>query len=126
MRRATLVLPFGRSKDLKDWDLYGSLDAMATSSYLRLGANELILQYGERGVAVIEFGPNLRIVPHNVGMKTINYRGDAGTLPHYSMADVVAGKIAPGSFKDKLVLVGATATGIGDLKTTHAAGAAPV
>jgi adenylate cyclase len=118
VRRATLVLPFGRSKDLKDWDLYGSLDVMATSSYLRLGANELILQYGEPGVAVIEFGPNLRIVPNNVGMKTINYRGPAGTFPHYSMADVVEGKFPAGSFNDKLVLVGATATGIGDLKTT--------
>jgi len=31
---------------------------------------------------------------------------------------VVEGKFAPGTFKDKLVLVGATATGIGDLKTT--------
>ena len=118
VRRATLVLPFGRSKDFKDWDLYGSLDVMATSSYLRLGANELILQYGEPGVAVIEFGPNLRIVPNNVGMKTINYRGPAGTFPHYSMADVVEGKFPAGAFNDKLVLVGATATGIGDLKTT--------
>jgi adenylate cyclase len=118
VRRATMVLPFGRSKNLKDWDLYGSLDVMATSSYLRLGANELILQYGEPGVAVIEFGPNLRIIPNNVGMKTINYRGPAGTFPHYSLADVVEGKFVPGTFKDKLVLVGATATGIGDLKTT--------
>jgi adenylate cyclase len=118
VRRATMVLPFGRSKDLKDWDLYGSLDVVATSSYLRLGANELILQYGEPGVAVIEFGPKLRIIPNNVGMKTINYRGPAGTFPHYSMADVVEGKFLAGTFKDKLVLVGATATGIGDLKTT--------
>ncbi len=118
VRRATMVLPFGRSKDLKDWDLYGSLDVMATASYLRLGANELILEYGEPGVAVIQFGPNLRIIPNNVGMKTINYRGPAGTFPHFSMADVVEGRIASGSFRDKLVLVGATATGIGDLKTT--------
>jgi adenylate cyclase len=118
VRRATLVLPFGRSKDLKDWDLYGSLAVMATASYLRLGANDLILQYGEPGVAVIQFGPNLRIIPNNVGMKTINYRGPAGTFPHYSMADVVQNKIPPEKFDDKLVLVGATATGIGDLKTT--------
>ncbi len=118
VRRATLVLPFGRSKDLKDWDLYGSLAVMATASYLRLGANDLILQYGEPGVAAIQFGRNLRIVPNNVGMKTINYRGPAGTFPHYSMADVVQNKIAPEKFNDKLVLVGATATGIGDLKTT--------
>ncbi len=91
---------------------------MATASYLRLGANDLILQYGEPGVAVIEFGPSLRIIPNNVGMKTINYRGPAGAFPHYSMADVVENKIAADKFHDKLVLVGATATGIGDLKTT--------
>jgi adenylate cyclase len=53
-----------------------------------------------------------------VGMKTINYRGPAGTFPHYSMTDVVQNKIAPEKFNGKLVLVGATATGIGDLKTT--------
>jgi adenylate cyclase len=118
VRRATMVLPFGRSKDLKDWDLYGSLDVMATASYLRLGANQLALDYSDAGVALIEFGPGIRIVPNNVGMKTINYRGQAGTFPHYSMADVVEEKVPGGTFKDKLVLIGATATGIGDLKTT--------
>ncbi len=118
VRRATMVLPFGRSKELKDWDLYGSLDVMATASYLRLGANQLTLDYSDAGVALLEFGPDIRIVPNNVGMKTINFRGPAGTFPHYSMADVAGGKIAPGTFKDKLVLIGATATGIGDLKTT--------
>ena len=118
VRRATMVLPFGRSKDFKDWDLYGSLDVMATASYLRLGANQLALDYSEAGVALIEFGPGIRIVPNNVGMKTINYRGPAGTFPHFSMADVIEDKIPADKFKDKLVLVGATATGIGDLKTT--------
>ena len=118
VRRATMVLPFGRSENLKDWDLYGSLDVMAVASYLRLGANQLALDYSDAGVALIEFGPGIRIVPNNVGMKTINYRGSAGAFPHYSMADVVREKFLRGSFKNKLVLIGATATGIGDLKTT--------
>ncbi len=104
VRRATMVLPFGRSKDLKDWDLYGSLAVMATASYLRLGANDLILQYGEPGVAVIQFGPGLRIIPNNVGMKSIDYRGPAGTFPHYSMADVVQDKVVPTDFKTSLFL----------------------
>jgi len=118
VRHATMVLPFGRSKDLKDWDLYGSLDVMAAASFLRLGPQQLSLDYSGAGVALIEFGPAIRIVPNTVGMKTINYRGPEGTFPHYSMADVVSGKFTPGTFQDKLVLIGATATGIGDLKTT--------
>src|SRR5260370_41992913 len=33
------------------------------------------------------------------------------------MADVIQHKLAPGTFKDKIVLVGASATGIADLRT---------
>ena len=118
VRRATTVLPYGRSKDFKDWDLFGSLDVMSVASFLRLQPGELALYYNEFGIVSIDFGPNLRIIPNHVGTLTINYRGAAGTFAHYSMADVVGGKISPGTFHDKLVLIGATATGIGDLKTT--------
>ncbi|HXL21969.1 MAG TPA: adenylate/guanylate cyclase domain-containing protein [Candidatus Dormibacteraeota bacterium] len=118
VRRATTVLPYGRSKDLKDWDIFGSLDVMSAASFLRLRSGELALYYNDTGVVSIDFGPNLRIVPNPVGMLTINYRGPAGTFDHRSMADVVGGKVPAGTFRDKLVLIGATATGIGDLKTT--------
>jgi adenylate cyclase len=128
VRRATTVLPYcttilptGRSKDLKDWDLFGSLDVMSVAAFLRLHPEDLALYYNENGVVSINFGPNLRIVPNPVGMLSINYRGPVNTFKHYSMADVVDGKTAkkePDAFKDKLVLIGATATGIGDLKTT--------
>ena len=53
------------------------------------------------------------------GRLLINFRGREKTFPHYSFVDVLDGT-APGSaFKDKIVLVGATATGIGDLRTTR-------
>jgi adenylate cyclase len=118
VRRATTVLPYSRSQDFKDWDLYGSLDVMAVASYLRLKPGELALYYNEHGVVSIDFGPNLRIIPNQVGMLTINYRGPSGTFPHVSMADVVNGKTSADKFRDKLVLIGATATGIGDQKIT--------
>jgi adenylate cyclase len=47
----------------------------------------------------------------------INYHGPRGSYPYHSIADVVNRKLAAGTFKDKIVLVGASATGIGDQKT---------
>jgi CHASE2 domain-containing sensor protein len=38
--------------------------------------------------------------------------------PHRSLADVVEKKVSAGAFNGKIVLIGATATGIGDLRTT--------
>src|SRR5260370_18255129 len=49
----------------------------------------------------------------------INYEGPLGAFRHFSIANVLQKSVPPGTFKGKLVLVGATATGSGDL------GAAP-
>lgn len=48
----------------------------------------------------------------------INYRGDSKTFPHISIADILENKIAKDRLKDKLVLVGATAVGIYDMRVT--------
>jgi adenylate cyclase len=48
----------------------------------------------------------------------INYHGPGYTYPHYSLADVIVKKFRAETFKGKIVLIGATATGIGDLRTT--------
>src|SRR5262249_1312993 len=47
----------------------------------------------------------------------VNYRGPRETYPYYSIADVVQKKLKAGTFRDKIVIVGATATGIADLRT---------
>ena len=47
----------------------------------------------------------------------INWPGKAQLLPTYSFADVLEGKIPKDAFKDKLVLVGITATGLDPLRT---------
>src|ERR1700681_2179611 len=52
----------------------------------------------------------------------INYEGDVNTYPYVSIADVVNRKFAPGTIKGKIVLLGASATGIGDLRSTPYAG----
>jgi len=44
----------------------------------------------------------------------VNYCGQSGAFRSYSMSDVIHRKFPPDAFKGKLVLVGATAEGIGD------------
>jgi adenylate cyclase len=121
VRTATMVLPYGRSKDLREWDLYGSLDVMAVRAFLGV-RDDLILTYGQEGIVDIQFGTRRRVVPNDIGEARINYHGPAYTYPHYSMADVLQGKLAAEKFRGKIVLIGATATGIGDIKSTPYSG----
>jgi adenylate cyclase len=121
VRTATMVLPYGRSKDLREWDLYGSLDVMAVRAYLGV-RDDLILTYGQNGIVDIQFGNKARVVPNDIGEALINYHGPAYTYPHKSMAEVLEGKVPPDVFKGKIVLIGATATGIGDIKSTPYSG----
>jgi adenylate cyclase len=118
LRRATLILPYGRSQNLEEWDTYASLDVMTTRAFLGVKSEQTILTYGPVGISEIQLGPKVRIHPDGRGQIMINYQGPGGSFGHYSMADVVAGKFTPGTFRDKIVLVGATATGIGDLRAT--------
>ncbi len=48
----------------------------------------------------------------------LNYYGGPKTFPHYSAFDVLNDKIAAPAFQGKIVLVGATAPGIGDVEPT--------
>jgi adenylate cyclase len=117
LRRGLLVLPFGRSKSPDDYDLYGSLEVQTLRLYLGLKSEQLTVNYGSAGIASLQFADKLAVKPDYLGRVIINYRGPGGTFPYYSLADVVRHKFPPGSFKDKIVLVGASATGIGDLRT---------
>jgi adenylate cyclase len=117
LRRALLILPFGRSTNPDDYDLYGSLEVHTMHLYLGLKSDQVTVNYGPAGIASIQFADKLTVKPDYLGRVLINYRGPGGTYPYYSLADVVQRKFAPGTFKDKIVLVGASATGIGDLRT---------
>src|SRR5271168_608120 len=121
VRTATMVLPYGRSKDFSDWDLYGSLDLMAVRAYLGV-RDDLILTYGQNGIVDIQFGNKRRVVPNDIGEALINYHGPAYTYLHKSMADVLEGKVPAKVFRGNIVLIGATATGIGDIKSTPYSG----
>ena len=118
VRHSLLVLPYGRSKNLEDWDLYASLDVQTVRLFEGLSDQELTLDFSETGVTAVEFGPSLIVRPDAVGRMMIDYEGDMATYPYVSFADVATRKFQPGTFKGKIVLVGASATGIGDLRST--------
>ncbi|HEY2458301.1 MAG TPA: adenylate/guanylate cyclase domain-containing protein [Candidatus Acidoferrum sp.] len=117
LRRGLLILPFGRTTNPDDFDLYGSLEVQTVRQYLGLKTEQLTVNYGPAGIASIQFADKLTVKPDYLGRVLINYRGPGGTYPYYSIADVVQRKFPPGTFKDKIVIVGASATGIGDLRT---------
>src|SRR5260370_7328098 len=43
VRQANLIIPYGRSKDFNDWDIYASLDVQAVRSFFRLPTEQVIL-----------------------------------------------------------------------------------
>jgi adenylate cyclase len=118
VRHAPLALPYGRDPDKANWDLYASMDVQAIRIYLGLTNQQIILNYDDAGVLSIEFGPDIIVHPDPISRLLVNYHGPSHTYPYVSFADVVQRKFTPGTFKDKIVLVGASATGIGDLRAT--------
>ncbi len=94
---------------------YSSLAVSLVQAYLDFPALSLNLEpYGAKSIAIGDI-----LVPTNEsGQLLINYLGPARTFPHYSIADIVSGRLQPDTFRDKIVLVGATATGIFDLRVT--------
>ncbi len=52
----------------------------------------------------------------SAGTSLINYCGPTGTIPRYSFWDVLQGNVAPEKFAGKIVLIGATAPGLYDIR----------
>jgi len=69
------------------------------------------------GVEGIQMGDRLIPTDEN-GQILINFMGPPRTVRHYSVTDILRGKLDKGTFRDKIVLVGSTAIGLHDLQTT--------
>lgn len=118
VRRIALATPYGIDKDPSNWDMYASIDVQTIRLYLGLSNQQTVLWYGRNGVASVEFGPKLKVRPDDVSRLMVNFHGPARTYPYISFADAAQKRFQPGAFKDKIVLVGASATGIADLRVT--------
>ena len=75
------------------------------------------LPFLTHGVLAIRLGRE-QIPVDEYGRFRINYRGPAKTFPYYSFIDVVSGKVPLENFRNKIILVGATAVGIYDIRVT--------
>lgn len=94
-------------------DFYPPIGLQAVRLYLDLTPQDLAVDYAGRA----ELGK--RLIPlDQFGRMLINYRGPAGTFPTHSISDILDRKLPAGTFKNKIVLIGATAIGIYDLRVT--------
>jgi adenylate cyclase len=114
MRRHSLVAYFVDG----EWDTwYPSLPFQVVTEYEGIPDQDINGFVNRYGVESIVHGPR-EYVTRSDGTVVINYRGPYRTYRHYSMADVIDGTVPASTFKDKIVLIGATAVGIGDMRNT--------
>jgi adenylate cyclase len=96
-------------------DYYSSLPISILLQYLEWPM--LSLKMADFGVESVRL-EDLVIPTDETGRLLVNFMGPARTFPHYSVSDILHERLSPDLFKDKIVLVGATATGIYDMRVT--------
>jgi adenylate cyclase len=94
---------------------YSSLPISMLMQYLDWPMLSLNLE--SYGVDNIKIG-NITIPTDDHGRLLVNYMGPEKTFPHYSITDIIKGRLPAEKFRNKIVLVGATAVGIYDLRVT--------
>jgi adenylate cyclase len=85
-------------------------DAFADGAPMMLGVD----RNGVSGVSIA----GVQLPVDERGQMLINFRRGADPFPHYSISDIINHKIAPEKLAGKIVLVGATAHGLGDRGVT--------
>jgi adenylate cyclase len=94
---------------------YASLTLSLLVQYLEWPM--LVLNRVEYGVENIRLD-KVTIPTDESGRLLVNYLGPEKTFPHYAVSDILNGRISADKLKGKIVLVGATATGIYDMRVT--------
>jgi adenylate cyclase len=97
--------------------LYPSLDIASSLAYTNLSLDQVSVVFNPNGLERIDFG-KVSIPTDPEGYVQIDFMGPVKTFSTYSLSDVVQHKVPPQDLKDKLVLIGPTATGIADMAVT--------
>ena len=114
-RRSPLLISYAHGR--YDAQLYPSLDFEAVRHYKDISEQDIVAYITHNGVDHITLGPH-NLTPGHDGTVLVNYAGHYKTYKHYPMVDVIEGHFPPGTFKNKLVVFGATAVAVGDLRNT--------
>ena len=111
LRHALLMIRY------QDQDFFPSLDLEAVRAYEKIPDQEVAAYIAPNGLERIQLGSHtLRHVRD--GSALLNYTGPYLTYDQYSMWDVMSGAVPPQTFRGKIVLVGATALAMGDIRNT--------
>lgn len=111
LRHALLILRY------RDQDFFPSLALQTVREFEQIPDQDIAAYIADNGLERIRFGQHA-LTPSRDGTAIINYAGPYETYAHYSMWDVLSGAVPPATFNGKIVLVGATAKAIGDLRNT--------
>ena len=101
--------------------LFPSIDLQASAIYLGIPHEKIIL----RATEGVQLGEKRKIPTDKYGRSLINYYGSWQTFKHFSISDILEGQLKPGELQGKIVLIGATAVGIYDLRVTPFSAAMP-
>ncbi|MCJ7595151.1 MAG: adenylate/guanylate cyclase domain-containing protein, partial [Desulfobacterales bacterium] len=96
-------------------EVYTPLSIQSVWHYL--DRPQLILKVAAYGIEGVRLGKKFIPTDEN-GQMLINYLGPEKTFRHFSITDILRGNLPRETFKDKIVLVGATAIGIYDMRNT--------
>ena len=119
LRHALLMVRY------QDQDFFPSLDLEVVREYEKIRDQDIAAYIAPNGLEHIQFGRHTLRHARD-GSALINYTGPYRTYQHYSMSDVISGAVPPETFRDKIVLIGPTALGIGDMRNTPFANQDPV
>jgi adenylate cyclase len=111
LRHALLMIRY------QDQDCFPSFDAEVVRAFEKIPDQEVAAYIAPNGLERIQLGRH-SVRPNRDGSALLNYAGPYGTYEQHSMWDVISGALAPDTFRNKIVLIGATALAIGDIRNT--------
>jgi adenylate cyclase len=96
-------------------EVYAPLSILAVWHYL--DRPQLMIRVAGYGIEGLRIGDR-KVPTDEMGYMRINYVGPERTFPYVSLSDILREDFPEGTFRDKLVIIGATAIGIGDIRNT--------
>jgi len=97
---------------------------LALALYLKARGGDVVLETGPEGVEALRLDGR-RVPLDRHGNLMVNFRGPRRTFPHLSAAGILDGTVDPSRLKGKIVLLGTTAAGLKEIRTTPLDAAQP-